>query len=83
MHFPENNPIFLPHQRFSNTFFGKIDPFSRDMCKNHNFYISAKTGVIQNNIDTKRRNKDSKADIGPKAGEDTCINKKRPTLLFW
>lgn len=41
------------------------------MCKNHNFCISAKTGVIQNNIDTKRRNKDSKADIGPKAGEDT------------
>lgn len=83
MHFPENNPIFLPHQRFSNTFFGKIDPFSRDMCKNHNFCISAKTGVIQNNIDTKRRNKDSRADIGPKAGEDTFINKKRPTLLFW
>ena len=53
------------------------------MCKNHNFCISAKTGVIQNNIDTKRRNKDSKADIGPKAGEDTFINKKRPTLLFW
>lgn len=47
------------------------------MCKNHNFCISAKTGVIQNNIDTKRRNKDSKADIGPKAGEDTLIKKDR------
>ena len=45
------------------------------MCKNHNFCISAKIGVIQNNIDTKSRNKDSKADIGPKAGEDTFINK--------
>lgn len=53
------------------------------MRKNHNFCISAKTGAIQNNIDTKSRDKDSKADIGPKAGEDTFINKKRPTLLFW
>lgn len=43
------------------------------MCKNHDFCISAKTGVIQNNIGTKSRNKDSKADIGPKAGEDTFI----------
>ena len=52
------------------------------MCKNHDFCISAKTDAIQNNIDTKSRNKDSKTDIGPKAGEDT-FNKKRPTLLFW
>lgn len=52
------------------------------MCKNHNFCISAKTGVIQNNIDTKRRNKDSKADIGPKAGEDTFINKKTDTVIL-
>ena len=43
------------------------------MCKNHDFCISAKTGVIQNNISTKSRNKNSKADIGPKAGEDTFI----------
>lgn len=50
------------------------------MCKNHDFCISAKTDAIQNNIDTKSRNKDSKTDIGPKAGEDTFINKKRPTL---
>lgn len=53
------------------------------MCKNHDFCISARTDAIQNNIDTKSRNKDSKTDIGPKAGEDTFINKKRPTLLFW
>lgn len=46
------------------------------MCKNHDFCISAKTDAIQNNIDTKSRNKDSKTDIGPKAGEDTFINKK-------
>lgn len=52
------------------------------MCKNHNFCISAKTGVIQNNIGTKRRNKDSKADIGPKAGEDTFINKKDRHCYF-
>lgn len=52
------------------------------MCKNRDFCISAKTDAIQNNISTKSRNKDSKADIGPKAGEDT-LNKKRPTLLFW
>lgn len=44
------------------------------MCKNHDFCISAKTDAIQNNIDTKSRNKDSKTDIGPKAGEDTFIN---------
>lgn len=52
------------------------------MCKNHNFCISAKIGVIQNNIDTKSRNKDSKADIGPKAGEDTFINKKTDTVIL-
>lgn len=44
------------------------------MCKNRDFCISAKTDAIQNNISTKSRNKDSKADIGPKAGEDTFIN---------
>lgn len=53
------------------------------MRKNHDFCISAKTRAIQNNISTNNHNKDSKADIGPKAGEDTFINKKRPTLLFW
>jgi hypothetical protein len=41
------------------------------MCKNHDFCISRKTGVIQNNISTNRHNKDSKADIEPKVGEDT------------
>lgn len=51
------------------------------MCKNHDFCISAKTGVIQNNIGTKSRNKDSKADIGPKAGEDTFIKKTDTVIL--
>lgn len=51
------------------------------MRKNHNFCISAKTGVIQNNIDTKSRDKDLKADIGPKAGEDT-FKKKTDTVIL-
>lgn len=82
MHFPENDPIFLPHQQFSNTFSGNRSIFTRHVQKSQLLHFG-KIGVIQNNIDTKRRNKDSKADIGPKAGEDTFINKKRPTLLFW